>query len=108
MPDPSLAAANAAAGLSASLESAPQNAAVRSAALLSWVLSQADEMIHAVGIENFIVMVNAAYDKYIAPIDVPWVPDVAEPVVIDAPAKWFIGQVIRGIHDRIHPVTPTT
>lgn len=92
------------------------NAAQRLAALLDWAMQYADSAIDAAGVENIVLVSQGLYDKYIAPIDVPWIPDPAEPVVVDFPARWFIGQVIRGFHQFVHrepqvapiPVVPPT
>lgn len=104
---PSLSAAS----FEASLSAMPANASLRSAALLEWARSLIDQGIDKAGVENIVLTVQHFYDKHIAPLDVPWIPDAREPELIDLPAKWLIGQIIRGFHDLIHrdqpaPTTP--
>lgn len=88
--------------LSARFESLPKSAPLRTAALLDWAMDRVDDVIDETGVEQIIAIAMQLYDTYIAPIDVPWVPNLAEPVVIDEPAKWLIAQVIRGFHQPIH------
>ena len=94
--------------IAATLDSSPASAAARVAALLDWAMQQVDSAIDSAGVENVVLVAQSMYDKYIAPLDIPWIPDATEPVVIDMPAKWLIGQIIRGFHEHVHhePVVP--
>lgn len=80
----------------------PPRAAMRLAALLDWAIAEIDDKIDAAGVEHLVTAAYLLYDKHIAPVDVPWIPDIAEPAVIDAPAKWLIAQTIRGFHQLVH------
>jgi len=86
----------------AQIATLPKNATLRVAALLDWAMTQVDKAIDTAGVDNVVMFCQAMYDKYIAPLDVPWVPDAAEPAAVDLPAKWLIGQVIRGFHEYVH------
>jgi hypothetical protein len=88
--------------LAATLTALPPNAATRLAALLEWARIQVDSAFDAAGVDNVVLVAQGMYSKYIAPLDVPWIPDSQEPAMIDLPAKWFIGQVIRGFHNIVH------
>lgn len=88
--------------LASRLESMPLSAPARLAALIDWAMIQVDSAIDAAGVDNVVMIAQQLYDKYIAPIDVPWIPDPAEPAVIDLPAKWLLAQVIRGFHAIVH------
>jgi hypothetical protein len=55
-----------------------------------------------VGVEAVVAEVLRLYDEFCVPISVPWVPDLLEPALIDAPAKQLIAACIRRAHARIH------
>jgi hypothetical protein len=61
-----------------------------------------DDLIHEYGADNIKAAFNAYYDKHLAPLDVPYVPDSAEPFVIDQPAKLLFGRVLDFIHAKVH------
>lgn len=88
--------------IEARLAALPANASVRFATLMEWILQQFDAAIDAVGVDNVVLAAHTLYDKYIAPLDVPWVPNEREPELIDLPAKYLLARVIHGLHDRVH------
>ena len=79
-------------------------------ALLSDLAEGTDKLIHEVGVENFKAGLDAWYDRRIAPFDVPYVLDAAEPVLIDMPAKAGLRRIFDGLHALVHrdPAPPTT
>lgn len=81
--------------IQAQLADAPKSAAPRFWQIIEWAKARIDDGLDAVGVENIITQANLLYDSYVAPVDVPWVPDVAEPLVIDAPAKQILAALIR-------------
>ena len=83
-------------------QSAPR-AVPRLLAILDYARTVADEFVHKVGgVEPFIVYLHGLYDKYVMPQDIPWVPDLLEPMVDEA-AKKLIAGVVRFVHSRVHP-----
>lgn len=61
-----------------------------------------DELIHRVGgIEEVIKLVEAAYRKYVVPLDIPGVSDTYEPLVDEAAIN-MISVGLRKGHDLIH------
>lgn len=90
------------AALDQQLAAAPVTAENRLLVILDFIREPIDDLIDAVGIEAVIAQINALYDQYVAPLDIPWVPDVLEPTLIDSPAKLLVGSILRRLHDRIH------
>jgi hypothetical protein len=88
--------------LRANLATAPAQAETRLLSIFGFVIDEIDDAIDAVGVEPLIVEVLKLYDEFVAPVNVPWVPDILEPAVIDAPAKQLIAATIRRAHARIH------
>lgn len=84
------------------LAALPAHAHVRLWALLDYVREAIDDAVDAAGVDALVAYAHDLYDKHIAPIDVPWVPNADEPEVIDKPAKWLIAQAIHGAHNAIH------
>ena len=87
---------------SARLAVLPPRAAIRFADIIKWARKQLDDAIDAAGVDKIIAQANVLYDKYVAPVNIPWVPDILEPTLIDAPAKQLLAAIIRGFHDLIH------
>lgn len=88
--------------LEALLASMVSRAAPRFVAIFDFAREAADDVIDAAGgTEPFIVQLNGLYDRFVAPVDIPWIPDFAEPIA-DAQAKQFIAWAVRYIHPRIH------
>lgn len=91
--------------LSSHLDALPPVAEVRLVAIIEFITKPIDDLIHEVGgIDQFCLKVRELYDKYIAPVDVPWVPNTLEPALIDTPAKAILEAVIRRLHEQIHKV----
>jgi hypothetical protein len=88
--------------IKAKLAASPAKAGSRFAIILTWAREGLDDAIDAVGVDSIIKEAQLLYDSYVAPIDIPWVPDIAEPMLIDAPAKQLLAAIIRGFHDLIH------
>jgi hypothetical protein len=88
--------------LRANLATAPAQAETRLLSIFGFVIDEIDDAIDSIGVEAVIVEVLKLYDEFVAPVNVPWVPDILEPAVIDAPAKQLIAATIRRAHARIH------
>lgn len=86
----------------AKLAALPAEASTRLAALLDYIREMIDDKIDKHGIENVIYYVQSQYDKHIAPLDIPWIPNADEPAVVDAPAKWLLAQAVHGFHKLVH------
>ncbi len=87
------------------LDTLPPVAEIRLVAIVDFITKPIDDLIHeAGGIDPFCLKIRELYDRYISPVDVPWVPNVLEPAVIDTPAKALIEAVIRRFHEAIHKV----
>jgi len=84
------------------LDSMPALAELRIAGLIDLVRDQLDDLIDSVGVEEVIRQVHTLYDVYVAPVNVPFVPDILEPSLIDAPIKQVLAGLIRRLHERIH------
>ena len=70
--------------------------------LLEFIGPILDQSVHALGgIDAVISHAHAAYDKFCVPLDIPGIPDIAEPAV-DAAAKALIAKALRAAHDRLH------
>ena len=87
--------------LSAQLDSAPKSAGVRFAAIIAWAKHAIDDVIDAAGVETIVSHAVALYDRYVAPVDVPWIPDLLEPTLLDLPAKQLLAIVIRGFAELV-------
>jgi hypothetical protein len=61
-----------------------------------------DDAIDLLGESAVIAQLHALYDQYVAPADVPWVPEVVEATVIDPLAKSLIATAVKRFHARIH------
>jgi hypothetical protein len=88
--------------LRAELAAAPPEAETRLLRIFGTLIDGIDDAIDSVGVEAVIVEVLKLYDEFVAPISVPWVPDLLEPALIDAPAKQLIAATIRRAHAKIH------
>jgi hypothetical protein len=77
------------------LSASPKFAAPRFWKIIEWARARIDDSLDSMGVENIITQANLLYDSYVAPVDIPWVPDVAEPMMIDAPAKQILASLIR-------------
>lgn len=88
--------------LRARLAAAPPEAETRFLGIAAFLIDELDDAIDSIGVEPTIAEVLKLYDEFIAPVNVPWVPDILEPAVIDAPAKQLIAATIRRAHARIH------
>lgn len=95
MPESSLPA------VQARLEALPKSAGSRFAFIVDWARKAIDDVFDAAGVETIIAQAHALYDQYVVPIDVPWVPDVLEPLAIDRPAKQLLAAMIRGFYDLV-------
>jgi hypothetical protein len=63
-----------------------------------------DEQIHELGgIEAVKAMVADLYDTYIAPIDIPFINNTLEALVIDPLLRRLLLWSCDEIHDRVHP-----
>lgn len=90
------------ADIAAVLAASPKAAEGRLAIIVAALVDSLDDAIDAVGVDAIIAQVNALYDTYVAPADIPWCPDVLEPTLIDMPAKQILAALIRGLHSRVH------
>lgn len=89
--------------LSAHLQGLPAKADVRFASLSDWAMVRVmDELIDKIGVDNIVLAAQSAYDEYVAPFDIPGVPNHMEPALIDQPAKMLLALLIRGFHDLVH------
>jgi hypothetical protein len=88
--------------LRAELAAAPPEAETRLLRIFGTLIDGIDDAIDSVGVEAVIVEVLKLYDEFVAPVNVPWVPDLLEPALIDAPAKQLIAATIRRAHAKIH------
>ena len=91
----------------ARLESAPKSASTRYAVIIDWARKAIDDAIDSAGVENIVSRAIALYDAYVQPVDVPWVPDILEPTLIDLPAKQLLAVVIRGFAELVDDDAPT-
>lgn len=73
-------------------------------------LAQLDNAIHIAGEDAIIAYLAAKYDQHLAPLNIPYVPDALEPVLIDSPIKAGIAHLVRTGHAAIHkdpaPIIP--
>lgn len=90
------------ADIQARLAALPRRAGVRFLAIIEWAKGGLDDAIDMVGIDEVVKQAHLLYDQFVAPIDVPWIPAVLEPTLIDAPAKQILESIIRNLHDAIH------
>jgi len=87
------------------LDGLPKAAEVRMAAIVELLTKPIDDLIHSAGgIEKFCDKLDELYDKYIAPQDVPFVPDEFEDDLIDNPLKALMRATARRFHEAIHKV----
>lgn len=86
----------------AQLAASPALAEFRLLDILDFLRNHADDAIDTIGVDAAIKFAHDLYDRFVAPIDIPFVPDLLEPTVIDGPAKALIAAVIRRVHERIH------
>lgn len=100
-------AATIPAELSAHLQGLPADPNIRTAALIDWGFVRImDQAIDAIGVESVVSAAQAAFEKYVVPLDIPGIPNEMEPIYFDAPAKLLIGMAIRGFHSAIHKPGP--
>lgn len=86
------------------LEALPASKEVRFASILAYIYEYYDQLVHQLGgIDPFIVYVHELYDRFIAPIDIPGVPDLLEKMMLDPALKKALSTLLRGLHDRAHP-----
>jgi hypothetical protein len=95
----------------AHLAALPPEAETRFAAMLVFACQQVHTLADQMGgIDAFVLWEKQLYDVYVVPIDVPWIPNVLEPAIIDAPAKQIIEAATRRAYARgiplLLPVTP--
>jgi hypothetical protein len=88
--------------LRAELAAAPPEAETRLLRIFGTLIDGIDDAIDSVGVEAVVAEVDRLYVEFIAPIDVPWIPAILEPTLIDAPARQLIAATIRRAHSRIH------
>jgi hypothetical protein len=86
----------------AMLAAAPPDRDVRLVYILDFIREALDDAIDSVGVDNLVAQVDSLYDLYIAPLDIPYVPDHLEPQLVDLPVKQTLAALIRGFHKRIH------
>jgi len=79
----------------------PVSAGPRLVAILDYIRETLDGVTDEIGIEAVIAQFNELYDTFVAPVDIPFVPNLVEPLV-DAQIKKVLAQLIRGFHDMIH------
>lgn len=70
--------------------------------LVAFFVENLDSFIHACGgIDAVIRAAEKAYDDYVAPLDIPGVPNLIEPQV-DSAIRLAIGAVLRSVHSQVH------
>lgn len=70
--------------------------------LVAFFVENLDALIHTLGgIDAVIRTAEAAYDAYVAPLDIPGVPNLIEPQV-DSAMRLAIGAVLRSVHSQVH------
>lgn len=85
----------------ARLDSAPKSAGSRFAVIVDWARKAIDDAIDSAGVEEIVGRAVALYDSYVAPVNIPWVPDILEPTLIDLPAKQLLAVLIRGFAELV-------
>jgi hypothetical protein len=85
----------------ASLEAAPKTAGSRLALLLDWARRSIDDAIDSAGLNNITKQADELYDAYVAPLDIPGVPDFVERTLVDPAAKRILTAIIRGFYDLV-------
>jgi hypothetical protein len=88
--------------LRAELAAAPPEAETRLLRIFGTLIDGIDDAIDSVGVEAVVAEVDKLYLEFVAPVNVPWIPDILEPTLIDAPARQLIAATIRRAHSRIH------
>jgi hypothetical protein len=88
--------------LRAELAATPPEAETRLLKIFGTLIDGIDDAIDSVGVEVVVAEVDRLYVEFVAPIDIPWIPNIIEPAVIDAPARQLIAATIRRAHARIH------
>lgn len=74
--------------------------------ILEYVLKELDSFVHSLGgIDIVEAAARAGYRQYVAPFDLPYVPNVVEPAVDQLFEEAMI-RAIRWAHDKAHPATP--
>lgn len=92
--------------LSAHLQGLPAVRDVRFASLQDWLTTRIlDGLVDRIGVETFIAIAFAAYDKFIVPFDIPLIPDAVE-AEFDKHARMILEWTIRGFHALIHEDKP--
>ncbi len=84
------------------LNDAPKKLGARLSLIVDWGSESIDDTIDAIGIEAVLAGADQLYDLYVAPLNIPLIPDMLEPALIDVPLKSAMRLIIRGFHDRIH------
>lgn len=74
--------------------------------LVDSALALIDNAIDQIGEDAVIAILQAKYDQYAAPLDVPFVPNALEPALVDVPIKQAIGYLVRAGHKAIHHDPP--
>lgn len=85
----------------ARLDASPKAAGTRFAAIIDWARKAIDDAMDSAGVDAIINQAHLLYDTYVMPFDIPWVPDILEPAVIDRPAKQLLAALIRGFYDLV-------
>ena len=88
------------------MPSIPASLATRLESAAGAFAAHLDDLIHEYGPDNVKAAMRAYYAKYVAPLDVPYVPDALEPMVIDTPAMLAIDGLFDFFHSKIHRDSP--
>jgi hypothetical protein len=76
--------------------------------LIEDALRQLDAAIDLAGEANVISFIALKYDQFIAPLNVPFVPDALEPALVDAPIKAVLAHLVKVGHAAIHQAALAT
>jgi hypothetical protein len=90
------------AALESSLAASPKDASLRLLDLLAFAADHLDDLIDSLGEDVVIANLHGLYDRFLAPVDVPWIPELVETQLIDPWAKSLIASAVKRAHARIH------
>jgi hypothetical protein len=84
------------------LAASPKDASLRLLDLLAFAAEHLDDLIDSLGEDVVIANLHGLYDRFLAPVDVPWIPELVETSLIDPWAKSLITAAVKRAHARFH------
>jgi hypothetical protein len=84
------------------LAASPKDASLRLLDLLAFAAEHLDTLIDTLGEDVVIDQLHRLYDRFLAPVDIPWAPELVETQLIDPWAKSLITAAVKRAHARIH------